>query len=268
MLPMTPDTESALRLACFLGALGAMLAWEAVAPFRDARMPVLRRRLVNLVLVAIDTACVRVLVPVAATGTAAWAAGQGVGLFNAVALPAPVAIPAAVLVLECAIYWQHRLMHVVPALWRLHRVHHSDPDFDTTTAVRFHPIEIVLSMLLKMALVLLLGAPVAAVVIFEVLLSASSLFNHGNVRLAPALEARVRRVLVTPDVHRVHHSTVRAECDSNYGFLLTWWDRLFGTWRAEAGAGQAGIDIGVTGWGGAAAVSLPALLAQPFRPSP
>jgi sterol desaturase/sphingolipid hydroxylase (fatty acid hydroxylase superfamily) len=195
------------------------------------------------------------------------AAERGWGLLNAFEVPFWVAFGLSLLALDMAIYLQHVMFHAVPVLWRLHRVHHADPDFDVTTGARFHPVEIVLSMLVKLAAIALLGAPAAAVLVFEVLLNACAMFNHGNVALPRELDHALRRVIVTPDMHRIHHSMEMAETNSNYGFNLAWWDRLFGTYRAEASLPQERMRIGVEGiTGDDRAVSLPGMLAIPFSP--
>ena len=194
---------------------------------------------------AVDTLLVRILFPTTAVGLALLAEARGFGLFNVVALPAWVAVVASVVILDLAIYLQHVLFHAVPALWRLHRMHHADLEFDVTTGLRFHPIEILLSMLIKFAVVAALGAPALAVLIFEVLLNATSMFNHGNVRIPAGLDRVLRWLVVTPDMHRVHHSILSRETNSNFGFNLPWWDRLFGTYRAQPAAGHEAMTIGI-----------------------
>ncbi|WP_431285713.1 sterol desaturase family protein [Humitalea sp. 24SJ18S-53] len=251
-----------IRLGAFALVLSAMALAELFWPWRQPEAKA-RRWAANLGVLVVDSVLVRVLFPVAAVGAAIWAQGQGIGLLHAV--PSWLALPVAVLALDLAIYFQHRVFHAVPLLWRLHRMHHADTEFDTTTGLRFHPVEIILSMLIKMAVVVALGAPALAVVVFEVLLNASSLFNHGNLRLPVAVDAALRRVLVTPDMHRVHHSVLRAETDSNFASCLAWWDRIFGTYRAEAVAGRDGITIGLPQFRNPAEQRLDRLLTQPFR---
>jgi sterol desaturase/sphingolipid hydroxylase (fatty acid hydroxylase superfamily) len=199
----------------------------------------------NLGLVAIDTLAVRFLAPLGAVGVALWTEDRGWGLFNNVACPTWLAVALSVTTLDLAIYLQHVTFHAVPPLWRLHMVHHADLDFDTTTGVRFHPVEILLSLGYKAVVVVLLGAPPLAVLAFEVLLSGTSLFNHGNVRLPSAIDRALRLVLVTPEMHRVHHSAVPRETNSNFGFSLPWWDYLFGTYRAQPAGGHEGMTIGL-----------------------
>lgn len=237
--------ESMVRLGCFLTVLTAMALWERIAPRRSLALPRSTRWFSNLGLMVLGSLAAKLLVPVAATGVALLAARQGSGLFNQVATPGWVALAVSVAVLDAAIYLQHLMFHAVPVLWRLHLVHHADVDFDTTTGVRFHPIEIVLSLLIKCAVILLLGPPVTAVILFEVLLNATALFNHGNVRLPRALDRRLRWLVVTPDMHRVHHSVHSNETNSNFGFNLPWWDRLCGTYREQPRDGHVGMVIGL-----------------------
>jgi sterol desaturase/sphingolipid hydroxylase (fatty acid hydroxylase superfamily) len=197
---------------------------------------------------------------------ALFAQAQGWGLFNTYAVPAWAAIAASIVALDLAIYLQHVLFHAVPALWRLHRVHHADLDFDVTTGARFHPLEIVLSMLIKFAAIAVLGAPAVAVLVFEVLLNALAMFNHANVRIPAPIDRALRVVLVTPDMHRVHHSIEGDETDSNFGFNLSLWDRLFGTYRAGPRAGHEAMTIGIREFRDPGqCATLPGMLAIPFR---
>jgi len=241
--------EPTIRLTIFAGVLLAMMAWEQLAPRRTPSAPTIVRRANNLALVAIDTVVLRLIFPVLAVGLAVRMEGASgfAGLLPLLGLPHWLAVVLAIIALDCAIYWQHRLFHAVPALWRLHRVHHADPDFDVTTALRFHPGEIVLSMAIKLALVAMLGPPAAAVMIFEVLLNASAMFNHGNVSLPAGAERIIRRLIVTPDMHRVHHSVRPAETHRNFGFCLSVWDQLFGTARDQPQDGHAAMRIGIPG---------------------
>jgi len=257
--------EPLLRLGAFVAVLIAMAAWELRRPFRAQARGRGERWPHNLGLVVLDSLVVRVLFPAGAVGAALWAEARGVGLFHLADVPAPVAVPLGILVLDLAIWAQHRLFHAVPALWRLHRVHHADTEFDVTTGLRFHPIEILLSMLIKIAVVVALGAPALGVLLFEVLLNAAAMFSHGNVRLPAPVDAALRRVIVTPDMHRVHHSALKEETDSNFGFCLSVWDRLFGTYRAEQAAGQEGFTIGLETFRDPAELRLDRMLTQPFR---
>lgn len=263
--PAFAQWEWALRLGVFLGVFAVMAAWESRAPRRLLRFPRRVRWPANLGLVVLDGAVVRLIFPMAAVAFAAVAASRGWGLLNAVELPYWLAFALSVIALDLAIYFQHVMFHSVPLLWRLHRVHHADPDFDVTTGSRFHPIEIVLSMLIKLAAIAVLGPPALAVLVFEVLLNACAMFNHGNVKLPGALDRALRRVIVTPDMHRIHHSTAMDEANSNFGFNLACWDRLFGTYRTEARLPQERMRIGVEGiTDERRAVSLPGMLAIPF----
>jgi sterol desaturase/sphingolipid hydroxylase (fatty acid hydroxylase superfamily) len=256
--------EGALRLSCFLGVLLIMLGWEQALPRRVPSTPRPARWLANLSLVVIDAALLWLLLPAAAVGASLLARANGWGLFNMLAAPPWLAAVVTLVALDLAVWAQHVAMHKVGPLWRLHRVHHSDLDFDTTTGVRFHPLEILLSMIYKALLVVALGAPTAAVMAFEILLNAASVFTHGNARLPPALDKAIRLVVVTPDMHRVHHSVRREETDSNYGFNLSVWDRLFRTYRAQPCAGHDGMTIGLPQFRRAHEQRLGDLLLQPL----
>ena len=258
--------EPALRLGAFLGIFAIMALWERLAPRRPLTQPWTVRWFNNLVLVALNTVVLRLLFPAAAVGLAAVAAERDWGLLQQLDWPAWLATLLGVVVLDAAIYLQHVLFHAVPVLWRLHRVHHADLDIDVTTGARFHPLEIVLSMLIKFAVILVFGPPVLAVLLFEVLLNATSMFNHGNVRLPAALDRWLRRLIVTPDMHRVHHSHLEHETNSNFGFNLSCWDRLCGTYRAQPEEGHTGMRIGIDTWRDPAhCTRLDGLLLLPFQ---
>ena len=237
--------EPVVRLSAFLAVLAGMAAWELAAPRRRREIPRLIRWTNNLALVALDTALVRLVFPVVAVGLALTAEERGWGLFNVVEVPFWLALIVSLLVLDFAIYLQHVMFHAVPVLWRLHRMHHADLEFDVTTGLRFHPLEILISMGVKLAVVAALGPPAVAVLLFEVILNATAMFNHSNVKLPAGVDRALRLVLVTPDMHRVHHSAVPVETNSNYGFNLPWWDRLMGTYRAQPRAGHEGMTIGL-----------------------
>jgi sterol desaturase/sphingolipid hydroxylase (fatty acid hydroxylase superfamily) len=256
--------EPLIRLGAFAGVFVAMAIWELFTPRRPQAIGRNWRWPNNLGVVAVDVLLVRILLPITAVGLALFAEAHAFGLFNIIALPMWVSIPASVILLDLAIYLQHVLFHAVPALWRLHRMHHADLDIDVTTGVRFHPLEILISLAIKIAAVALLGIPPVSVLIFEIALNATSMFNHTNVALPRWLEPLARLMVVTPQMHQVHHSIVRAETDSNFGFNLPWWDRLFGTYRARAAAGDA-MQIGLTIFREPAASRLDRLLLQPFR---
>lgn len=257
--------EPQLRLVVFVGVLVAMMTWELASPCRRQEVPRLIRWSNNLGLVILDTAILRLTFPILAVGLASRAHDLGWGLFNLVDLPAWIEVLAALLVLDLAIYLQHVLFHAVPGLWRLHRMHHADLEFDTTTGLRFHPVEILLSMAVKLAVVGLLGAPPLAVLIFEIVLNATAMFNHGNVTLPVGLDRVLRLVLVTPDMHRVHHSSDLEETNSNYGFNLPWWDRIFRTYRPAPRLGQQGMQIGLNLFRTRRDLWLDRMLMQPLR---
>jgi sterol desaturase/sphingolipid hydroxylase (fatty acid hydroxylase superfamily) len=257
--------EPFIRLGAFASILALMAVWEVFAPGRHQEIGRGRRWPSNLGLVLVDTLFVRLVFPTTAVGMALIAEARGWGLLNTTGLPAPLATIAAMILLDLVIYLQHVLFHAVPALWRLHRMHHADLEFDVSTGVRFHPIEILLSMLIKLGVVAALGTPAAGVLVFEILLNATSMFNHGNVRLPARLDRVLRWIVVTPDMHRVHHSVVPRETNSNFGFNLPWWDRLFGTYRAQPEAGHDGMTLGIAQFRDAKELRLDRMLLQPFR---
>ena len=259
------ENEPTIRLTAFFGVLLVMAVWEAVAPRRQWSFQRRTRWPSNIGIVALNTIVVRLILPVAAVGMAVIADARGWGLFNAITLPDTLVVIASIVLLDLLIYLQHVLFHAVPVLWRLHRMHHADLDFDVTTGARFHPIEIALSMVIKMGAVAALGAPTLAVVVFEVVLNARAMFNHGNVALPVGLDRVLRLVVVTPDMHRVHHSVVLRETHSNFGFNLPWWDRLFGTYRAQPEAGHEGMTIGLDRFREERELRLHRMLTQPFR---
>lgn len=257
--------EPVIRVSAFTGMLCLMALLEAASPRRRREVSRLIRWTNNLALVVLDNFILRLVFPMLAVSMALIAAERGWGLFNIIGLPAWLAGLAAIVLLDLAVYAQHVMFHATPALWRLHRMHHADLDFDVTTALRFHPLEIILSMLIKLAVVVLLGAPAIAVMIFEVLLNATAMFNHANLRLPAAVDRTLGFFIVTPDMHRVHHSIRREETNSNYGFNLPVWDRLFGTYRAEPRDGHEGMTIGIEEFRSHRDLWLDRLLMQPFR---
>ncbi|HPF57449.1 MAG TPA: sterol desaturase family protein [Candidatus Competibacteraceae bacterium] len=256
--------EIPFRLGCFFAVLLAMMLWEWRWPRRPLVLSRIRRWPANLGIIMVDSIVLRLVFPVLATGAAGLAAVNGWGLFHVLNTPFWLAFIASLLLLDLVIYTQHVVFHKVPALWRLHRMHHTDLDFDVTTALRFHPLEIVLSMLVKLAVVVLLGAPPVAVMLFEVILNATAMFNHGNVELPKRWDQALRWMLVTPDMHRVHHSVRAEETDSNFGFNLPWWDRLFGTYRDQPHEGHTSMTIGLGYFCDWRATRLYGLLLQPF----
>ena len=256
--------EPTIRLGFFIAVFAIVAVCEALAPRRERTMPRRVRWPNNIGVVALNTLLLRVVFPTAAVGVALAAEARGWGLFSAVGAPYWLAVALTVVVLDFAIYLQHVIFHAVPALWRLHRMHHADLDFDVTTGTRFHPIEILLSMLIKFTLVAALGPPVLGVLVFEVLLNATSMFNHGNLNIPVDVDRVLRWFVVTPDMHRVHHSAVVHETNSNFGFNLPWWDRLFGTYRAQPAAGHAAMKIGIEQFRDAGDLRLDRMLVQPF----
>jgi sterol desaturase/sphingolipid hydroxylase (fatty acid hydroxylase superfamily) len=258
--------EPAIRLGFFLGVFALVALWELFAPRRTLTVSKPLRWASNLALVVLNTMLLRLAFPLAAVGVAAFAVANGWGLLNHFQVPFWLAVPASVIAMDFVIWLQHVMVHAVPLLWRLHRVHHADLDYDLTTGARFHPIEIGLSMLIKIATITVLGPPVLAVVVFEVLLNAAAMFNHGNVRLSAALDRALRWIIVTPDMHRVHHSIAEDETNSNFGFNLPWWDRLFGTYREQPRAGHVGMTIGLLGHADPREVArLGGMLLMPFK---
>lgn len=258
-------TEPQLRLIVFLGVLVAMAVWELAAPRRRREIPRVIRWTNNLGLVVIDTIVLRLSFPILAVGLAVIAQDRGWGLFNVIEAPGWVAVLVSIVVLDLVIYLQHVMFHAVPALWRLHRMHHADLEFDVTTGLRFHPVEILLSMGIKLAMVMALGPPAVAVLIFEVLLNATAMFNHSNIRLPMLVDRFLRLIVVTPDMHRVHHSIIPEETNSNFGFNLPWWDRLLGTYNAQPKAGHEEMSIGIEQFRTTRELWLDRMLVQPLK---
>jgi sterol desaturase/sphingolipid hydroxylase (fatty acid hydroxylase superfamily) len=258
------EHEPFIRLGFFVGVLLGMALWEVLAPRRPLLTSKGERWFANLSLVTIDTVLLRLIFPVLATGVALLAEEEKTGLLNSFAGPLWIKVALGVILLDLIIYLQHAMFHALPSFWRLHMMHHTDLDYDTTTGIRFHPLEILLSMGIKMIAVLGLGVSFWAVVIFEILLNATSLFNHGNVRLPGSIDRVLRLLVVTPDMHRVHHSVIIRETNSNFGFNFPWWDRLLGTYRAQPAAGHEGMTIGLSHFRNPGELSLLRLLALPF----
>jgi len=259
------SNEKEIRMGFFFGMLLLIGGWELIAPTRVLTVSKSVRWINNLGLVFLNSFIVRLIFPMAAVGVATLANQQGWGLFNYFEVSFGLAAIASVIIMDFVIYIQHVMVHAIPVLWRLHRVHHADLDYDVTTGARFHTLEIILSMLIKFATILLLGPPVVAVIVFEVILNATAMFNHGNISLPKTLDKYLRLLLVTPDMHRVHHSVEDDEANSNFGFSLPWWDRLFGTYRDQPRAGHQGMTIGIHKHRDPKIVSwLPGMLALPF----
>jgi sterol desaturase/sphingolipid hydroxylase (fatty acid hydroxylase superfamily) len=272
MIDALPDAGSAgfeglepwIRAGVFVGVIVVLFVAQRRWPRRERRP--WREAASNVFLFVTNTALVRLLSVTSLLGASLYAESRGVGLLNVAGLPAPVAVLTAVVALDFGMYVQHRLFHWVPWLWRFHAVHHSDVWFDFTTGIRFHPVEMIVSLFFKMAFVLALGAAPLAVVIFEVLLSTGSLFAHSNLRLPLAADWRLRRAIVTPDMHRIHHSTLPHEHNQNFGFLISWWDRWLGSYAPEPDAGHQAMTIGLDAYRGHSEQSYPGLLGQPFKP--
>ena len=237
--------ETTIRMIFFFSIFAIMAVWEIKRPRRQLIVSKLTRWTNNIGLVFLNSIILRLLFPAAAVGVAAFATEHQWGLFHYYDVSMFFVIILSIIAMDFIVYLQHVLVHAVPGLWRLHRVHHADKDYDLTTGARFHPLEIIVSMLIKFSTIIVLGAPVIAVVIFEIILNGMAMFNHGNIKLPDKIDKMLRRLVVTPDMHRVHHSVEDDETNSNFGFNLSLWDRLFGTYREQPRAGQEGMTIGI-----------------------
>lgn len=257
--------EPAIRLTATVVVFGTVALWETLRPARARLVSRWYRWGNNIALLILNSLLLRLLFPAAAVGFAHLADRSGFGLMHWIHWPDWVSFVTALIFLDLAIYGQHLMFHKIPLFWRLHRMHHADLDLDVTSGIRFHPGEILLSMGIKFLVIMALGAPAAAVLVFEVVLNASAMFNHGNFSFTPRLDRWLRLFLVTPDMHRIHHSVIRTETDSNYGFTLPWWDRLFGTYQAEPEAGKQGLTLGLPVFRETNELRLDRLLTQPFR---
>ncbi len=260
--------ETAIRVACFAAVFIIVAVWERLAGRRPLSTSRTSRWASNLGIMLINPVLVRLLFPALAAALAVEARRQGWGLLNSAGSPYALEFVVGIVVLDLAIYLQHVMFHAVPLLWRLHMVHHADLDYDLTTGLRFHPLEAVLSMLIKLSVVAALGPPPGAVVVFEVLLNGMALFNHGNIKMPGGLDSLLRLLVVTPDMHRVHHSVIIRETNSNFGFNLSWWDRLFGTYRSQPSRGHEGMTIGLAQFRDPGRLNLPWLLVLPFVGDP
>lgn len=260
---MDPD-NTLVRPLLFISLLALFAVAETLFPRRQRTQSQARRWFSNLSLLVIGSIAARWLLPIVPVGAALWAMNQNTGLLNLIPMPLWLSGVLAFLALDLLIYAQHRLFHYVPVLWRLHRMHHTDLDLDVSSGIRFHPLEILLSLIIKIGVVVALGAPPIAVLIFEIVLNGTSMFNHANIALPRAVDRFLRLALVTPDMHRIHHSVRRDETDSNFGFNIPWWDRLFGTYKSEPRDGQIGLTLGLPIFRDDRAVQLLPLLAQPF----
>jgi sterol desaturase/sphingolipid hydroxylase (fatty acid hydroxylase superfamily) len=258
------NAEMMIRLSAFLGVLAAMACWEVAAPRRGLTTPKVPRWVANLSVVVLNTLVVRMLFASGAMGAALVAANQGWGVLNHLGLPGWLEGLLAVAALDLVLYLQHVMFHAVPIFWRFHMMHHADLDVDVTTGARFHPVEVVLSMVIKLGAVVVIGAASAAVLVFEVLLNATAMFNHSNVRMPTAADRFLRWIVVTPDMHRIHHSILPRETNTNFGFNLPWWDRLFGTYRADPADGQEGMMLGLQQFRDPARLTLAGMLTLPL----
>ncbi len=265
MFDLLLDEDTAVHLGAFIVVFAVIALWEMFAPRRKSTYPKSFHWLNNLTISLINIIATRLIIPVTLVFVAIKAESLNIGLLNLVDLPDLVTVVVTVLLLDFAIYVQHIIFHKVEFLWRLHRMHYADLDFDVTTGIRFHPVEIVLSLAIKMLVVLVIGAPYVAVLIFEVVLNITSLFNHANIRISANTDKILRLFVVTPDMHRVHHSIIRKETDSNFGFNLPWWDYIFKTYRAQPQAGHEHMKIGIEGFRNPRELWLDRLLLQPFR---
>ena len=264
MLSPILDNQFAVRLGALLLIVLIVAIWEVLRPRRPLSISKPLRWTNNWLISVLNTVSLSLVFPVMAVGVAMIADDRNWGLFNVLDVPELVGIPLFILAFDFAIYWQHRLYHWVPALWRLHRMHHADPDFDVSTGIRFHPASIILSMLIKMSVVFLLGPPALAVLISEVLLNVTSMFNHGNIFIPSRADKFLRRFLVTPDMHRLHHSVIPEETNSNFGFNFPWWDHLFGSYKEQPEGGHVAMEIGVRGFQNARDQVLHRLVVHPL----
>jgi len=257
--------EQPIRLGFFFGIFALMAILEIISPRRKLSVSKPLRWFSNLGIVVLNTLIARAVLPMAPIMFASLSAEMGWGIFNLFAIPPVIAIIATIILMDFTIWLQHVMVHAVPILWRLHRLHHADLDYDVTTGARFHPIEILLSLGIKFAVIALLGAPAAAVLVFEIVLNAMAMFNHANFKLPLGVDAILRTLFVTPDMHRVHHSIVPQETNSNFGFNLSIWDRLFGTYIAQPTGGHEGMTIGLDMFRTVKDERLDQMLIQPFK---
>jgi sterol desaturase/sphingolipid hydroxylase (fatty acid hydroxylase superfamily) len=260
--------EVAIRLGFFIAILATISIWELLAPRRILTTSKTARWFANLTVISINASLIRLAFPLVPVGLALLAKKNGWGLLNIFHAPYLLAVITGVIVLDLIIYLQHVLFHAVPVLWRLHMMHHADLDFDVTTGLRFHPIEIILSGFIKLTAVVLLGPPAIAVLIFEILLNGTAMFNHGNISLPSNIDRTLRLLVVTAEMHRVHHSVVIKETNSNFGFSFPWWDRLLGTYREQPAAGHKGMTIGLSQFRDPGRLTLPWMLVMPFVGDP
>lgn len=265
MLSLILDNHTTARLLAFISAVSLIALWEVLRPRRALTVSKVMRWTNNWLISALNSLLLPIVFPVLAVGLAVIAETNSWGLFNLLEIPQAIGIVLFIILFDLAIYWQHRIYHRVPWLWRLHRMHHADPDFDVSTGIRFHPLSIVISMTIKLTVVLALGPPAVAVLLAEIILNLTAMFNHGNIYLPPRLDSALRLFLVTPDMHRVHHSVLKDETSSNFGFNFPWWDRLFGSYRAQPRAGHERMEIGIKGFQGIEEQRLDRLIVHPLH---
>ncbi len=259
------DYEIYWRLGVFVSVLIVVAVWETIFPKRDWQLSRISRWLNHVSLSFVNTLLVRLFIPLTIAAYAIQLEELNIGILNWLNLPFWISVIVGVILLDLAIYAQHVFFHKLDFFWRLHRMHHTDLDFDVTTGIRFHPVEILISMLIKFAVITVLGPPALAVILFEILLNATSMFNHGNIQVPKSLDKVLRYFIVTPDMHRVHHSIIRSETDSNFGFNLPWWDRLFGTYKSQPIEGHSGMTIGLSIFRDRKENRIDRLISQPFR---
>jgi sterol desaturase/sphingolipid hydroxylase (fatty acid hydroxylase superfamily) len=264
MIDFFLNSEIILRLSFFLSALTLLAVCELIIPRRALKESKAIRWYSNLGIAAFNSFIVSIVFPLMPLTIAVIANERGWGLFNLYDVAPGLVVVISVIFLDLAIYLQHILVHSVPVLWRFHRMHHADQDFDVTTGARFHPIEIILSIAIKMAVIVLFGIPIVAVVIFEILLNATSMFNHANIKLPIVLDSFIRKFVVTPDMHRVHHSVLSSETNANFGFNLPWWDHMFGTYQEQPINGHEKMEIGIEVFRSPNDLHFHRLLLQPF----
>jgi sterol desaturase/sphingolipid hydroxylase (fatty acid hydroxylase superfamily) len=262
------ENEAYIRVGFFFGIFILVAFFETQSPRRVLQTSKLVRWLSNLGVVAIDTLTVRILFPVIGIHVAYTAQEKGWGLLNVIDMPDWISVIVAILVLDLIVYLQHLMFHAVPLIWRMHMMHHADLDFDVTTGLRFHPLEIIISMVIKMTAIAALGPSVFAVILFEIILNGTAMFNHGNLKLPLSVDKYLRLLVVTPDMHRVHHSVTIRETNSNFGFNFPWWDRLFGTYRPQPAAGHEGMTIGLAQFRNPEKNNLLWMLVLPFAEDP
>jgi sterol desaturase/sphingolipid hydroxylase (fatty acid hydroxylase superfamily) len=256
--------EATIRMTFFVGIFVIVALIELAVPRRPLTTSKAGRWFANIGIVTINTVLLRLLVPAGGVGISVWIGRQGWGVFNYMNWPIWIEVILSVILLDFVIYLQHLMFHAVPLLWRFHMMHHADLDYDVTTGTRFHPIEIIISLGIKATAISVLGAPAVGVVIFEILLNGTAMFNHGNFYIPLGIDRILRLMVVTPDMHRVHHSVFPSETNSNFGFNLPWWDRLMGTYRAQPTKGHDGMTIGLNQFRDAARLTLPRIIALPF----